>query len=36
MGWIVLRTKEVVVNKTKSYGALQVIEVKVIKEKSKY
>lgn len=33
MGWIVLRTKEALVNKTKPYGACEVVEVRVIREK---
>lgn len=32
----VLRTKETVVNKTKSYGAYKLVEVMVLKEKNKY
>lgn len=36
MGLIVLRTKEVVVNKTKPYGACKLVEVMVIKKKNKY
>ena len=33
MDWIVLRTKEAVVNTTKSYGACKLVEVMVIREK---